>query len=175
MIYECDIVLPVNVTMPSVKPEVQLSPSSSFPPTMVNNARIRCSELIALLYLLHSVPKLPSSHQPDVVLSCKNEYALSFESEKELTNTLAFLASTSDDPDHIPAVCVRESSASANISVYVAINKKSVGDGAIVLQSVADGFRNIFTTLSGVDNGEPFLNVSNLRSNLSTSENRSKH
>ena len=68
---------------------------------------------------------------------------LSLQREKELAESLAFLASWSDDPRHVVAVCTEESAEGNGISIRLAVNRGS-------LENVERTFQNIATTLGGV-------------------------
>jgi hypothetical protein len=115
---------------------------------------IACAENIALLHLLHSVPTPPSPNPIDSFQIRHEGYTLSFERERSLAGTLAFLSSISDDPKHIPAVCVEESPNSAFLSVLLAVNKVKRNDGNQVLQNLRQGFERIFAVLSQSLDGE---------------------
>lgn len=119
------------------------SPASSHHPTIAR------AESIALLYLLHSVPTQPSSNNPDQ-LQFRQGYSLPFIKERNLVSTLAFLAKTNNDPDYIPAVCVKEDPESSSISVLLAVNKGKPGDGNGVLEEIKQGFERINVIISRV-------------------------
>lgn len=114
---------------------------------------IICAESIALLHLLHSVPTLPSSNSTDNLLLHQEGYTLSFARERSLVGTLAFLSNTKDDPNHIPALCVKEDPESSCLSVMLAVNRAKWNDGNQVLQELKLGFERIFVILSEVSNG----------------------
>jgi hypothetical protein len=118
------------------------------------NLTITCSENVALLYLLHSVPTQPSSNPIKNELFRRNGYYLPFERELSLISTLAFLSSINDDSEHIPAVCVQQSAKPAHLSVLLAVNKTKPGDGNQILQKVKEGFERIFSIISLVQKGE---------------------
>ena len=62
-----------------------------------------CAEKIAILRLLHEVPKLPFTNPAvGASSSISKQYTLPFERERNLCSTLAFLSCTEDDPDRIP-------------------------------------------------------------------------
>jgi len=109
------------------------------------------AESIALLHLLHYVPIPPSSNQYTVTLPDQG-YSLSFRKERDLTNTLAFLSCTTDDPNRIPAVCIRQDIAAASIDVLIAVNKHRANDGSAVLRGLKESFEVIFAILSRVSN-----------------------
>jgi hypothetical protein len=122
-----------------------------------NTPAITCAESIALLHLLHSVPAQPSSNPIDHLPIRRKGYALSFERERSLASTLAYLSSVKDDPDHIPAVCVEESPNSAFLTVLLAINKTHQDDGDQVLQKLKQSFERIFAVLSRLSNSQHAL------------------
>jgi hypothetical protein len=105
------------------------------------------AESIALLHLLHSVPTPPSSNQYGSALP-EQGYALPFRKERELTSTLAFLSYTKDDPDRIPAVCIKQNIAEASLHVLIAVNKHKSKDGSVMLRELEQSFGNIFAILS---------------------------
>ncbi len=120
----------------------------SIPPSAV-----ACAEKIALLYLLHSVPDLPSRNPIDRLPVRQDGYTLSLLRERSLVGTLAFLSNLKDGPEHIPAVCVQEDPKSASLSVLLAVNKARPGDGTEVLQNLKLGFEGIFALLFLVSDG----------------------
>jgi hypothetical protein len=120
--------------------------------TNLSHPAIARAESIALLHLLHSVPTLPSSNPPDH-LPLRQGYTLPFTTERNLTGTFAFLSNAKDDPDHIPAVCVKENSESSSISVLLAVNKSKPADGNEVLQELKHSFERISAILSEVADG----------------------
>ena len=67
----------------------------------------------------------------------------SLQREKELAESLAFLASWSDDPRHIVAVCTEEKSGGTGILIRVAVNRGSLG-------KVEPAFQNMASTLENV-------------------------
>lgn len=75
---------------------------------------IVCAENIAISSLFHSIPVPPSSNTVDHAPPDKGQYTFSFERERKLAGTLAFLAHIKDDADHIPAVCIEEDPDSAS-------------------------------------------------------------
>jgi hypothetical protein len=114
---------------------------------------IECAEDIALLYLLHSVPVPPFRNSIDDVSLPRSGYTLSLEDERNLVGTLAFLSCVEDDPSHIPAICVKENPKLSTLSVLIAVNKATWGDGKQALQTLRRGFEKIFTILSQVKEG----------------------
>lgn len=118
------------------------------------------AENIALLSLLHSVPKSipvqavpsPPSKNPLPLYteSCRSSYPLSFQREKCLVATFAFLAQTEDDPNHIPAVCVEQDTSSESLNIILAINKTKKADGSVILNNLKREFEKIFAILGRV-------------------------
>jgi hypothetical protein len=127
--------------------------TTSSPPPLA----ITCAENIALLHLLHSVPVPPSHNPVDRFPIQRKGYTLSFERERSLTGTLAFLSNLKDGPDHIPAVCVQENPKSAFLNVLLAVNKSKPSDGKQVLQNIKLEFERIFALLSRVPDGKWFM------------------
>ncbi|KAE8389609.1 hypothetical protein BDV23DRAFT_184213 [Aspergillus alliaceus] len=115
---------------------------------------IVCAENIASLSLLHSVPVPPISNPVGPAPPDKGQYTLSFDRERKLAGTLAFLAHVKDDAEHIPAVCIEEDPDSASLNVILAINKAKAYDGDDVIRRVQQGFDEIFTVLARLS-GEP--------------------
>lgn len=109
---------------------------------------ISCAEDIALLYLLHSVPTLPSSNAINNLLKHEDDYTLPLAREQSLVSTLAFLANTKVDIDHIPALCLRETSGS--IQILIAMNKTTQADGHLNLLELQRSFDELFAILSEV-------------------------
>jgi hypothetical protein len=118
-----------------------------------NTPTLRYAEHIAVLQLLHSVPSPPSSNPVNAQLALRKGYTLSFEQERGLTGTLAFLSHLKDDPDHIPRICVEENPDSALLSVLLAVNKVKPEDGNQVHQNLKAGLESIFKILSRTSNG----------------------
>lgn len=123
-----------------------------------NQLQIISAENIALFSLLHGVPVRPSINKvpsgskslnlPVQLEINRPNYKLPFDTERRLADTLAFLSSIKDDPDHIPAVCVGEDPDENNsLNVYIAINKCRWGDGDGLLQDMMHGFDQIFSIL----------------------------
>ena len=61
---------------------------------------------------------------------------MSLQREKELAESLAYLASWSDDPAHIVAVCTEEMSDKGGIIINLAVNSGS-------LERVEEGFQKL--------------------------------
>ena len=122
---------------------------------MGTNSAIACAENIAILYLLHSVPAPPTSNP---VTSSDSQppssYCLPFERERSLCSTLAFISSTNDDPNRIPALCLQECPSEGSLHVLVAVNEAKYGDGLPVLQRIQVGLDRIFAQLSQAPQSE---------------------
>ncbi|RYP89589.1 hypothetical protein DL770_004310 [Monosporascus sp. CRB-9-2] len=130
-------------------------------PNIQQAAAITCAESIAILHLLHSVPEQPSSNPVIGHQSRRTGHTLSFDEERSLASTLAFLARTTDNPNYIPAVCIEERPEPvARLNVLLAVNKARPEDGKQVLARLKKGFSRIFALLS-LTNDDP-----NLKGNL---------
>lgn len=115
----------------------------------MGSSTVKCAESIALLHLLHSVPSKPFSNPSTCPQShSTNKYSLSFEAERELAGTLAFLSSIKDEPKRIPAVCLHEDTETKSLNVLVAVNEAKHHDGLQALNAIKLGFENIFLLLS---------------------------
>lgn len=113
---------------------------------------VTCAEDISLLHLFHTVPVLPFSNTIDTSRIRQGSYSLSFTEERDLASILGFLSSIVDDPNHIPALCLEESTDSS-LNVMLAVNKISCGDGNVLLQNLKQKLDEIFAILSEVSEG----------------------
>ena len=80
---------------------------------------------IILLQLLNEVPEKPHENKLVDLESRQGESparTLTLQREKELAESFAFLAATTDDPKKIVAACVEEDGASGCIIVRLAVN-----------------------------------------------------
>ncbi|KAL4907216.1 hypothetical protein BDW74DRAFT_148753 [Aspergillus multicolor] len=111
-------------------------------------ASIVCAENIALSSLFHSIPVAPTRNGPSSLPPPKANYTLPFDTERRLAGTLAFLAQSKDDVDHIPAVCLEETEA-GTLNVIVAVNKATHTNGEGALLRIEKGFESIFAVLAG--------------------------
>ncbi|PHH86779.1 hypothetical protein CDD83_9759 [Cordyceps sp. RAO-2017] len=109
---------------------------------------IRCAEAVALLDLLHVQDPPSENPVPGSFTESSGEYTLSFECERYLCRTLAFLSSMKDDKNHIPALCLQECPGEEALNVVVAVNEEISGDGLQTLRNIEQGFERIFTLLS---------------------------
>ena len=66
----------------------------------------------------------------------KVQRVMSLQCEKELADSLAYLASLSDDPAHIVSVCTEESSGKESITINLTVNTGS-------LEKVIEGFQRM--------------------------------
>ncbi|KAI1080572.1 hypothetical protein F5B20DRAFT_103714 [Whalleya microplaca] len=114
---------------------------------------ISCAENIAVLQLLHSVPISPSPNPETETQRQLTGYTLSFDEERSLAGTLAFLAHTKDDPNYIPAVCLQEDPGASYLNVLISVNKSGPNDGKQILQVLREKFDGIFSLLTQVDDG----------------------
>lgn len=114
------------------------------------------AENIALLCLLHSasskkplqvIPTAPSSQALNH-FSSASEYELPFIKERSLVGTLAFLAQTEEDRNHIPAICVVQQT--DRLNVLIAINRNKWSDGDSILHALKERFNIIFAILQTV-------------------------
>lgn len=113
-------------------------------------AKIR-AESIAALHFLHPIPVQPLSN-PVTSIQCRREdYTLSFEKERSLCSTLAFLAYAKDDSNNIPAICLEEGIGAAYLNVLLAINKFEHDGGNQVLERLKTEFERIFSLLAHAD------------------------
>lgn len=119
-----------------------------------SNPIIVCAENIAMSSLLRSIPVPPSRNSIDCLAVFKRHYTLSFDTEHKLTGTLAFIAYSKDDVDHIPALCLEEDPESGTLNVKVAVNKASYNDGEEAICRIKQGFERIFAILATVSAGE---------------------
>ncbi|RAL12831.1 nucleic acid/nucleotide deaminase domain-containing protein [Aspergillus homomorphus CBS 101889] len=109
---------------------------------------IKCAENIAITSLFHNIPLPPSSNLPDRLP--EDQYAFSFDQERKVAGTLAFLAHIRGNADFIPAVCIEEDLTKGSLNVILAINKARVSDGDDVLRCAQQGFDEIFALLARV-------------------------
>lgn len=124
--------------------------SANVSPDMALPAKIR-AENIAALHFLHPIPVQPLSN-PVTSIQCRREdYTLSFEKERSLCSTLAFLAYAKDDSDNIPAICLEEGTGAAYLNVLLAINKFGHDRGNQVLERLKTEFESIFSLLAHAD------------------------
>ena len=103
-------------------------------------------EAIVLLYKLNNVPEVPRENAIDKYAKNNDtgqQRILGFLQEKQLTETLAFLASTSDDPRKVAAICVEKSLGRQGMTIKMAANH---GDLSLVKQ----GFERMIAILERI-------------------------
>ena len=101
---------------------------------------------IVLLQLLNRIPKKPSETDLSEWKAREDgstPRVLNIRREKEVAESFAFLAATTNDPRKVVAACVEESEAEGCLTVRLAINK---GD----LASTMTGFKRMATILERV-------------------------
>jgi hypothetical protein len=119
-----------------------------------HDPRLLCAENIALLSLLHSVPRLPSRNPLQTIPKDRKVYTLSIAEEQRLVEALAFLSNDSEDVNHIPVLCVQENQESLSLSVLIAVNQNDKQDGDQALSRMSEGFRTVFAVLARVEKGD---------------------
>ncbi|KAF7528068.1 hypothetical protein G7054_g10251 [Neopestalotiopsis clavispora] len=107
-----------------------------------------CAADITVLHLLHSVPRPPFQNSLKETPLRRYEYILSFETERRLASTLAFLSSIKHDSNYIPAVAIVEGPRPAHLKILVAVNRVSYDDGKQNLQQIKEGFEGLLVALS---------------------------
>lgn len=109
----------------------------------------RLAEDIALLSLINGTPSPPTVTpvQPSPA-GDQPERSFSIDRECSLADSLAFVSSLSDNPNHIIALALEETASPKALKVVIAINKSSVESGDGVLGRIKLGFESIFRTLS---------------------------
>lgn len=120
-------------------------------------AAVACAENIAFHYLLHKVPKPPQQKRTSQLNSSIRTYILPFSKERDLVETLSFLAKTRDGSDYIPAICVEQDPGGAFLKVLLAVNKSTWNDGDDILRALKQGFEQIFRVLSKSQYGQLLL------------------
>lgn len=114
----------------------------------------RCAESIAYLHMLHAVPTQPQRNCTSDLSNYKEGYTLSFDEERRLRSVLAFLSSIRNDPNYIPAICIRERRKPTSLDVLVAVNKGHADDGNDMLRELENGFNKLFEVLSRACDGK---------------------
>jgi hypothetical protein len=116
------------------------------------SSHVECTQNIALLYCLGNIgcpPQKNSVQDCEVIRKTRINRILSFEHEKLLTCTLAFLSSIRDDYLKITAVCVEEKE--SGLVVMVAANAKDSNGSSDYLGAVKKGFDGIIKLLEEPD------------------------
>ncbi|KAL4864154.1 hypothetical protein BDV12DRAFT_201387 [Aspergillus spectabilis] len=122
---------------------------------------IVCAENIAISYLLRSVPSPPSRNRADCLPAFRRHSKLPFDTERKLAGTLAFIAHSKDDVDHIPAVCLEEDPESGSLNVIFAVNKASYNDGKDAICRIKQGFERIFAILATISESTRYRDIGN--------------
>lgn len=113
---------------------------------------VQCTENIAVLNILHSVPCKPSSNAVTAIQSREAGYPISFEDERRLTSALTFLAYREDDLAHILAVCIHTTRKKKGLKVLLAVNRIESSEGWKQYAShVKQGFDRIAAILKCAD------------------------
>ena len=102
--------------------------------------RAHLQQNIILLQLLREIVELPSAVSIHKVATDKSQRVMSLQREKELAESLAYLASWSDDPAHVVAVCIEENSSRDGMIINLAVNSGS-------LEKVIRGFEKMANIL----------------------------
>ena len=111
---------------------------------------------IAILHLLCKIPTAPSSSQPsDQISSSDGRYILSFDEEKKLCHSLAFISGSKVGSESISAVCIWQNK--TYLDVLVAVNRNSSEDGRNVISVMGKGFDRIFEVMSQQPQGKIIL------------------
>lgn len=115
------------------------------------NVTTNCAENIAMLYLLHTVPEMPSTNSETNAQSRQTGHSLTFAQERRLAGLLAFLAQIEDDPNHIPAVCLQEGPKTRFLSILLAVNRSTPADGKVYISKIKEGFEQLAAMLWSTD------------------------
>ncbi|KAI2794022.1 hypothetical protein POX_a00612 [Penicillium oxalicum] len=110
-------------------------------------AAVLCAENIALNYLLHEIPESPKRQPIEQFKGSKKGYILPLSKERDLVETLSFLAKTQDGPTYIPAMCVEQDLDGVALKALLAINKETYTDGSEKLLRLCNRFESIFDVL----------------------------
>ena len=114
---------------------------------------VLCAERISLLFLLHTVPCLPSRTPLESRLHHEQGYTLTLNEERRLVESLAYLANDKEDTNHIPALCVQESAETSSFQLLLAVNRIDWQDGDRELQRLRVSYDNIIAQLSDGERG----------------------
>ena len=110
-------------------------------------AAVLCAENIALNYLLHEIPESPKRQPIEQFKGSKKGYILPLSKERDLVETLSFLAKTQNGPTYIPAMCVEQDLDGVAFSALLSINKETYTDGKEDLLRLCTQFESIFDVL----------------------------
>ncbi|KAI0536840.1 hypothetical protein GGR58DRAFT_374799 [Xylaria digitata] len=113
---------------------------------------VTCTENIAMLHLLHSIPSQPFSNPKSGIQTREAGYSLPFDEERSLATTIAFLSQIRHDTEHIPAVCLQEIPEEDSLKVLLAINRADTSiKGRHYASQIKSGFDGIAATLQGAN------------------------
>ncbi|OGM39209.1 hypothetical protein ABOM_012229 [Aspergillus bombycis] len=127
----------------------------------ISDIKIVCAENIAISYLLRNVPAPPSRNRTHCQTVSGRRSTLSFDTERKLASTLAFIAHSKDDVEHIPALCLEEDTDSGSLNVIFAVNKASYNDGEDTIRYIKQGFERIFAILATVSKSTRYRETGN--------------
>jgi len=102
--------------------------------------------MIVLLHLLNDTPKVPSDNPIDgssIPDDTSSTRVISLKREKELAETLAFLAAYTDDPKKVVALCIEEEEHGKAMAIRMAVNS----GGLLKLQ---EGFQTLAEILEKI-------------------------
>jgi hypothetical protein len=116
---------------------------------------VAVAECIAFLEILHgTTPTLPCANlRPASLDHGDDRYQLPFDKERDLTGTLAFLSNIKNNPNRIPAVCIREDQQQNMLQLFVAVNQEKSNDGAHVLKETQMAFGKLLQTIGASHEG----------------------
>lgn len=94
---------------------------------------------------LHALDEVPGTEEESrLVYTGQQDYQLTIDREKELSEDFAFLAARKDDPDNVMAVAIEEDEDKCGMTIRVATNKgdlagvkTGLGDIAHILERAA--------------------------------------
>ncbi|KAL2833013.1 hypothetical protein BDW59DRAFT_169255 [Aspergillus cavernicola] len=114
---------------------------------------IVCAENIAIFFLLHSIPVPPSRNSTDYLLAHQRHYTLPINTERKLARTLAFLAHSKNNTDHIPALYLEKEPDLETLKVIITVNKTNYYNSKGLILCIKQGFEIIFAVLARVLTG----------------------
>ena len=100
-----------------------------------NEDRRHTIENATLLWTLVEVPEKPAENS---ILTVEGEWTLPISREVQLTDDLAFIASSKDESDEVIAVCVEEGANGTSTVIRVASNAGDLPSAVQNLQGIAD-------------------------------------
>lgn len=111
---------------------------------------VNIAEDISILFLLHQVVELPTSHAVTPPKGHRpTEYSLPFEKERDLTIILAYISCIRDNPTRVPALCIKENKAAKQLHILFAVNASNAADEG-VLPEIQTRFQKLFKLLFSV-------------------------